>query len=110
MVLLRTNMDQDFEVAEGFEWDESNLGHIQKHNVSAEECEEVFNNEPIYFQEDVLRSQVEQRYEIIGQTNGGRNIFLVFTIRDGKVRILSARDQSRKERRDYEKTQKNSDS
>jgi uncharacterized DUF497 family protein len=52
----------------------------------------------------------EPRYYVLGRTNDERHLFIVFTIRKNKIRVISARDMSRKERRIYreqiEKTSK----
>jgi uncharacterized DUF497 family protein len=86
-----------------FEWDEANIKKNRlKHKVEFKECEEVFLNEPIKIFKDIKHSQKESRYTALGITDRGRKLYLVFTIRNGKIRIVSARDQSRKERRFYE--------
>ena len=52
---------------------------------------------------DTEHSQEELRFQALGKTNNNRMLFLSFTIRNNKVRIISARDASKKERREYEK-------
>lgn len=100
-------MEIDFELLEGFEWDEANLKHISKHNVVYSECEQVYGNKPNSINEDLEHSsKKEMRFQILGQTDKGRKLFLSFTIRNKKIRVISARDQNKKERRDYEKTKK----
>ncbi|RME86617.1 MAG: BrnT family toxin [Anaerolineae bacterium] len=90
----------------GFDWDEGNLTkNWEKHRVRAAECEEVFFNEPLMLFPDVGHSQVEPRYYVLGHTNAGRRLFVVFTIRGDKIRVISARDMSRKERKVYEQAQ-----
>ena len=97
-------MKTDFNTLDGFEWDEGNLEHIKKHNVEAPECEEMFFNLPLLINEDPEHSsKTEMRFEVLGQTNERRKLFLVFTIRNKKIRIISTRDQNQKERREYEK-------
>lgn len=110
MVLLHTSMDFDFGKIEEFEWDKGNLTHIKKHGVENQECEEVFTNQPFFVREDLQHSIVEERLEVFGQTAAGRKLFIVFTLRGNKLRVISARNQSKKERRDYEKIEKNSGS
>lgn len=86
-----------------FEWDEGNTDkNLAKHNVSTSESEEVFDNEPRFIFEDTKHSLVEKRYMIWGATNKGRKLSAFFTIRDNKIRIISARDMHKKERRAYE--------
>lgn len=87
---------------DGFDWNKGNIRKSwEKHRVSYIECEEVFFNQPIMVQEDEIHSQEEPRYYVLGRTNKGRHLFVVFTIRKNKIRVISARDMSRKERRVY---------
>ncbi|MBL6964889.1 MAG: BrnT family toxin [Bacteroidetes bacterium] len=87
---------------EGFEWDEGNIEkNWLKHHVSKNECEEVFFNHPLLATGDPKHSKSEKRYYILGQTDSGRLLFIAFTIRNGKIRVISARDMSRKEKRKY---------
>jgi len=94
-------MDILFQV-EGFEWDQSNIEkNWEKHRVSYLECEEVFFNQPLWVQEDEIHSKFEPRYYVLGRSNDGRHLFIVFTIRRNKIRVISARNMSRRERRIY---------
>ncbi len=95
-------MDLDFIRPEGFEWDKGNLDHIKKHKIRYEDCEEIFNNKPLLVKKDQRHSQMEERFEVLGKTNAGKKIFLVYATRRSKMRVVSARDQSKKERRFYE--------
>ncbi len=81
-----------------FEWDEANLSHIKRHGVEYQECEEAFYNRPFLVNNDEKHSEVGIRFQALGQTNGGRKLFIVFTIRREKVRVVSTRDQNRKEK------------
>ncbi len=83
-----------------FDWDQGNLDHIQKHNVIATEAEEIFYNDVIYFP-DTRHSSQEERFLAYGVTNDARLLTIIFTIRKSKVRIVSARDQHKKERAIY---------
>lgn len=87
---------------EGFEWDQGNLEHIKKHNVGYKECEEIFFNTPLRVNKDKTHSQIEERLQALGKTNKERSLFIAFTIRENKVRIVSARDQNKKERKIYQ--------
>jgi uncharacterized DUF497 family protein len=89
----------------GFEWDDGNREkNWISHHVTTSECEEVFFNLPLLLQHDLAHSTGEQRFFVLGQTNAGRHLFISFTVRDDKLRVISARDMSRKERRVYGKT------
>ena len=87
-----------------FDWDKGNLDkNLHKHNISDKEAEEVFNNEPLEIFEDVNHSQKEQRFVAYGVTNLNRKLTIVFTLRKQNIRVISVRNQSKKERRRYEK-------
>lgn len=90
-------MPFDVSKIEGFDWDKGNLEHIKKHEVGYKECEEVFFNKPLFISRDQVHSEIEERFQVLGITNGDRLIFLAFTIRDNKIRVVSARDQNKKE-------------
>ena len=87
----------------GFDWDENNREkNWDKHGVLASECEEVFFNLPLLLQGDPAHSQKEPRYYVLGHTIAGRRLFIAFTVRGDKIRVISARDMSKKERNVYE--------
>lgn len=87
----------------GLDWDENNREkNWEKHGVLASECEEVFFNLPLLLQPDPSHSQKEPRYYVLGHTVLDRRLFIAFTLRENKIRVISARDMSRKERNIYE--------
>jgi len=88
----------------GFDWDEGNLNkNWIKHQVSNAECEEIFFNMPLLVADDRKHSQNEERYYALGRTNKGRELFIAFTLRNEKIRVISARDMSKNEREYYAK-------
>jgi uncharacterized DUF497 family protein len=90
----------------GFRWDEANATkNWERHRVSQSECEKVFFNHPFVVAVDERHSQEESRYYGLGQTDAGRGLFVVFTIRGDLIGVISARDMSRREREAYERTQ-----
>ena len=92
----------DLDQVEGFEWNKGNLTkNWDKHQVSTTECEEVFFNLPLTFGDDSKHSQQEIRYYALGKTNAQRKLYIVFTIRQKKIRIISARDMKDKEKAIY---------
>jgi uncharacterized DUF497 family protein len=95
----------------GFEWDEANADKdwIQ-HQVSPGECEEAFFNHPLLALPDVTHSKREPRFLALGQTDAGRPLFVAFTVRRQLVRVISARDMSRRERKEYDRAQTEEDS
>jgi hypothetical protein len=87
----------------GFQWDEGNAEkNLVSHGVTQTEAEQVFFNVPLLLAPDREHSQREDRYYGLGVTNTGRPLFVVFTDRGEFIRVISARDMSRRERRAYE--------
>jgi uncharacterized protein len=83
----------------GFQWDIGNLTkNWDRHQVSIGECEQVFYNEPLIVYDDYNHSQNEIRWYLLGKTDAGRLLFIVFTIRENLIRVISARDMNKKER------------
>jgi len=88
---------------EGFQWDAANSVKIWKrHQVAPTECEEVFFNHPLIVGEDEKHSATEGRLYALGQTDAARLLFVVLTIRGRLIRVISARDTSRRERKVYQ--------
>lgn len=91
----------------GFDWDAGNARKsVDKHDVSQAEAEQVFFNEPLLTVVDMKHSINEQRVHALGRTDDGRLLHITFTFRDNetKLRVISARDMSRKERSHYEQS------
>jgi uncharacterized protein len=98
-------MDENiiYEKCTGFEWDAGNHNkNQQKHSVSQGECEQVFFNKPLLIYKDMKHSNSEERLYLLGRTEAGRPLFIAFTIRNQLIRVISARDMSKKERKIYE--------
>jgi len=87
---------------DGFDWRDGNAEKIwERHHVMPLEAEQVFFNTPLLFGDDTAHSQAEKRFYALGQTDEGRKLFVAFTVRANRLRVVSARDTSRKERRIY---------
>ena len=87
---------------EGFEWDDGNINkNWLKHKVSPAECEQMFFNRPLIIQDDTAHSEVENRFYALGRTDSKRTLFIAFTVRNKLIRVISAREMSRKEREVY---------
>ena len=71
-----------------FDWDDENKKHLDAHKVAAAEFEQVLNNDPIDLKFE--RIDNEERYRSVGFTNGGRLLSVAWTIRNGKVRAITA--------------------
>lgn len=90
----------------GFDWDQANWRKSElKHGVAAAEAEEALLADPLC-QVDPRHSAGEQRYIALGETHEGRRLFISFTVRRGRARVISARPMSRKERAIYDQTKK----
>jgi uncharacterized DUF497 family protein len=91
----------------GFQWDAGNSDrNWELHQVTRAEAEQVFFNRPIVVAGDSKHSRDEPRFAALGQTNEGRGLLVVFTIREVTlIRVISARDQSRGERKVYAQAQ-----
>ena len=87
----------------GFNWDEGNVNkNWEKHGVADFECEEIFFNQPLIVRGDPKHSQHEARFYALGRTDSNRLLFVAFTVRRKLIRVISAREMTRKERRVYE--------
>jgi len=99
----------DFRRVVGFQWDEGNARKsADKHGVSQTEAEQVFFNQPLLVINDTRHSQSEPRFHALGVTDSARRLHVTFTLReaDSNIRVISARDMHRKERKIYdERTQ-----
>ena len=95
----------DWEHISGFDWDSGNARkNVDKHDVSQSEAEQVFFNEPLLVVPDIKHSGTETRVHALGRTDDGRLLHITFTLRSNgtKIRVISARDMSRRERSYYE--------
>jgi uncharacterized DUF497 family protein len=90
-------------MALAFEWDEEKAKqNRKKHRVSFEDASTVFGDPLAVTIHDPLHSDEEERFIILGESHRRRLLVVAFTDRDGKIRIISARVASRRERKDYE--------
>jgi len=87
----------------GFEWDQCNADkNWEKHRVADFECEDIFFNHPLVVRHDPKHSQREDRYYALGRTAHDRLLFVAFTVRGSLIRVISAREMTRRERSVYE--------
>jgi len=71
-----------------FDWDESNIAHIAKHDVLPHEAEEVINDQPLYL--DYSIEDGEERHRELGETYAGRVLVVVSTLRNERTRVITA--------------------
>lgn len=93
-----------FEQPIELDWDKGNTGKNLRHKVDDKEAEEPFFDKKRKTFKDRLHSKGEERFRIVGKTKKGRLLFVVFTMRGKRIRIISARDVNKKEACLYEKT------
>jgi uncharacterized DUF497 family protein len=94
----------DFDQITGFDWDDGNSRKsADKHDVSQAEAESIFFNDPLIVVEDARHSETERRFNALGKTAQDRLLHITFTLRQNgtKVRVISARDMHRNERKAY---------
>ncbi len=87
-----------------FEWDEGNKSkNAKKHGITVPEVEAVFRSGlalPVGIQ--IAPVVLEQRLGLVGPTLDGRLLQVAFVLREGRVRVISARPAHKKERKQYE--------
>ena len=90
----------------GFDWDTGNREKCQKHGVSLDAIESVFDRS-LAILPDPAHSVAEERFKAIGKTEDGRFVLIVFMLRQRAnqafIRPISARYMHRKEIAYYEK-------
>ena len=88
-----------------FEWDDKKAqANLKKHGVSFEEASTVFGDPLSVTIHDPLHSDDEDRFVTVGSTkNGTKVVVVVHSDRAGRIRIISARPATTKERKDYER-------
>jgi uncharacterized DUF497 family protein len=86
-----------------FEWNEKKArANLKKHGVSFGEASTVFGDPLARTIHDPLHSDDEDRFVIIGESHQRRLLVVVFADRGDRIRLISARDATRRERKDYE--------
>jgi uncharacterized DUF497 family protein len=86
-----------------FEWDtKKGESNVNKHGVSFEEASTVFGDQLSLTIDDPLHTMTEVRMVQIGMSHKNRLLVVVFTERENNIRIISARNATKKERKYYE--------
>jgi uncharacterized protein len=76
----------------GFDWDDANTEHIARHEVTPEEAEQVILNGPVEIDYQFIDG--EERFVAVGMTSIGRFLTIIWTDRDGLIRIVTAFDST----------------
>jgi uncharacterized DUF497 family protein len=82
------------------DWDDGNRDHVLENGVEPSEAEEALLD-PDRIGVSAYNVREETRWAALGRAEGGRMLFVVFTRRDSKVRVVTARDAKRREKRRY---------
>lgn len=83
----------------GFDWDLHNVGHVARHGVAPAEVEEAVERpHAIVRAKDVGG---EKRWKLFGTSAAGRYLIVVFTIRKGRLRPVTAYAMNQRERKTY---------
>ena len=78
-----------------FDWDDANIDHIARHHVTPEEA----LTDPRRIGLNTYSPTDEIRYGVLGRTTEGRILMVIFTPRNGMVRVITARDANTTEKR-----------
>ena len=85
-----------------FEWDEEKADkNLQKHGISFDEAVTCFYDPTQIAFYDPDHSESEYREILIGHSNNGRLLLVVYTLREDAIRVISARKATKKEAEDY---------
>ncbi|MEX2264222.1 MAG: BrnT family toxin [Bryobacteraceae bacterium] len=80
-----------------FDWDAGNTQHLALHGVSPAEAEEVIRNNPIQLAVQIRSG--EERILCAGKTESGRALQIVYTVRRGRIRVVTGHTADKKVRR-----------
>jgi uncharacterized DUF497 family protein len=86
-----------------FVWDEKKaVGNLKRHEVSFDEAISVFDDLLFVIAADDDHSIAEKRFVILGESNAGRLLVVSYAERGKDTRIISAREATPRERKNYE--------
>lgn len=86
-----------------FEWDpDKAAANLEDHGVSFEEAATIFSDPLAVTFLDPDHSESENRYLTFGTSGEERHLVVVHTDREDSVRLISARETTRRERRQYD--------
>jgi uncharacterized DUF497 family protein len=89
-----------------FEWDPAKaVANQRTHGVSFEEAATTFQDPLAKIHSDPDHSESEDRAMLVGHSTAGRLLLVAFTDRQGRIRLISARATTRRERQEYEESQ-----
>lgn len=83
-----------------FDWDDANILHVAEHGIAPEEAEQVLLGDPLEFDFDTS-TEGEDRWSYIGETASGDVLQVVITIREERVRVVTAFEPTRQDKMIY---------
>lgn len=83
----------------GFDWDLHNVGHVNRHGVDPTEVEEAVGRPSVIIAAKDVDS--EKRWKLFGTSAARRYLVVAFTIRDQRLRPVTAHTMNQRERRTY---------
>jgi hypothetical protein len=83
-----------------FDWDEANIDPIARHGISAAEAEQVVLNDPLDIPPIQMRNG-EERIAELGETDAGRILLVITSMRGDRIRVVTAMPAKRRLRRLY---------
>jgi len=83
-----------------FEWDDENVEHIGEHRVTPREAEQAVLD-PMCMDAETSSMESEHRDGVIGMTDQGRILQVIFTDREGLIRVLQTMTATRRQQRTY---------
>lgn len=78
------------------DWDEANIAHIARHNVTPGEVDEAFEEKHLIFKSR------DGRYMLLGRSAAGRYLMVAFAVKVGVARVITARDMNNAEKKRYQ--------
>jgi uncharacterized DUF497 family protein len=82
-----------------FDWDAANTTHIARHGIAPGEAEQALKIDPLIA--DIQEHEGEQRFLCFGRTRSGRMLVVLYTEREGKVRVVTAYPMTKQQERVY---------
>ena len=90
-------------MAFAFEWDPRKAAsNRRKHGVAFDEAATAFHDPLGRIVEDPRHPKGERRYALVGYSHDQRLLAVMFTVRGDRIRLISARNATRRERHYYE--------
>lgn len=83
----------------GFDWELHNVGHVDRHGVDPVEVEEAVGRPHVMVA--ARDAGAEKRWKLFGTSEAGRYLIVVFTIRDQRLRPVTAHTMNQRERKLY---------